>query len=337
MSRCTAFRFPLRSLAGLCALGLVVLAGAATARAVEDDLVPQGVWGVRLTHGERTEEEAITRLNAEGPLLEYAVPDPGRHDAIEGTLQRDVERTELALTLGLTDTWNLRLRAPHVSVTQTSTLRPASADPAVQAEVERLESRTESGLGHLELTSLHRSVFTDRHAYVWGYGYGWPGADPVSPWRGRGTLQLDPPFERVHVVLHYTFFPYIRRARLDLRANVGRVLETELEVPGGDKVGVDPGDDAELSLAWQQELGPVVAGLGFVMFQQGRSTLAGAEQEDSVQDYRGRLTLGFGNLRALERAPIAFPYVLLLTYDHTVQGFNTPLVREVRLSLQTWF
>lgn len=336
MSRPRPLRTLFRALPALLALaGLAALP--AVPRAQEDEIVPAGVWRIRLEHGWRTDDRGISRLDVEAPLLDYLVPDEAVRNALDGSVERRVERTELSLTLGLTDAWNVVLELPYVSVAQTSSATSASTDTAVTETLERLESRTVSGLGRLRLAGLHRPVFSDRHGFVWGFGVDWPGDDPVSPWVGRSTLQVDSPFRRVFVLVHYTHYPWIQRARLDVRGEYGLGQAESLEVPDGTAQKVVPGNDVALSLGWRQEVGPVTSGLGFHLDQQSTSEVEGVRQGDQVQEFYFRLVLGFGNLRKLEQAPIAFPYLVLLTYDHTVQGFNTPLRREFRLSLKTYF
>ncbi len=81
----------------------------------------------------------------------------------------------------------------------------------------------------------------------------------------------------------------------------------------------------------------MLTGVGLRLFDQDDSSENDQQQSDGVQDYSVRLELGFGNLRALEQRPVAFPYQVLLHYEQTFQGFNTPLRREAQLALQTYF
>lgn len=320
---------------GLLALALLLAPGRPQAQ--EDDLVPAGIWSVRITQTQRTEDRAISRLKMHGPLLGYLVPEPGVQDALSGSVTREVQRTDLTTTIGLTDAWNLVLGVPYTRIRQSSSLSSSDSNPAVQAEVERLQAREVSGTGSLRLASLHRPVFSDNHGFVWGYGLDVPRGEPASDWAGRGTLLTDPPFRRYFALWHYTYYPYVERGRFDLRMEVGLPRSEKIPVQGRGELPVHPGNDVSLFMGWRQEYGPVTTGYGLKLFRQGQSSIAGGKQGDKVVDYAARLELGYGNLTALEQGPIAFPYLLLLGYERTFRGYDTVIRDELQLSLRFYF
>jgi hypothetical protein len=323
-------------LAGLFSVACVAVLSA-SAGAAQDEIVPQGVWLLRTELATRSDSRALDRARNDSPLLDYLVPDETVRSAIDGSVERDVRRAELQLTYGLRDTWNLALSVSWAQVEQRSTLTTASVNPAVLAEVDRQKSRTVSGLGTYRLTSLHRPVFKDRHAFVYGYGLDWPSGSAASAWAGPGTLLVDSPFRRVFGLVHYTYYPGAETLHFDLRSELGIGLDQNLELAGGGSGSVNPGNDFRILLGWGQEFGPLETGLAYQMRLQSRTSVDGVKPDDDFTENRVRVTLGFGNLRELERGPVAFPYALELTYDHTVLGVSTPLYRELRLGLRFYF
>jgi hypothetical protein len=321
----------------LCVAPAASLAGPVAAPAQHEELVPAGAWLARLSRGTHTQDRAIGRDNVEAPLLDYLQPDPALRGNLAGAVSRDVERIELTVGYGLSDTWNVQLQVPHVRVTQRSDVSSLSGDPQVQAEVARLGSREVSGLGRARLGSLHRPVFSDRHGFVLGYGLDWPADDPANPWAGRGTLLVDSPVPHWFGLLHYTYYPAGTANRLDIRAEAGFPFDERLTQADGTAASVNDGSTLQLSAGWQQELGPVVLGFGVGGWSQDVSTVAGEGQGDAQVEWSGRIVLGYGNLRELEQGPLTFPYRLLLGYERTLQGFNVPIRNELTLSLQTYF
>jgi hypothetical protein len=252
-------------------------------------------------------------------------------------VQRQVERSELQATYGLSDTHVLVLGLPYVRVAQRSTLSTDSADPAAQAEVDRLATRTVSGAGRLHLASLHRIVFSDRHGFLWGYGLDWPLENPKSPWDGRGTLQVDPPFRRGFLMLHYTFYPYLTDGHLDFRAEAGASETARLKLAQGGTGAVHAGNELTASLGWQQNVGPFTGAIGTGLRRQGETQIDASKQGDGVAATYLSAMLGYGNLDDLARGPVGLPYQFQLSYERTVRGFNFPILSELRLNLQLYF
>ena len=326
----------IRRVAGAAAvLALVLCQSVTPVRGTENEIVPEGSLLVALAYGVDSHERAISRRNRESPLLDYLVPDDSVREQIDGDIQRTTERLALRLHYGLSDSWNLTLEVPHLRITQESSLSASSAEAT--AEVERLSSRTISGLGELRATSLHRPLYGDQHGFVWGYGLLIPGEDPQSPYAGRGTLFLDSPFTRLLALVHYTYYPLLGRARFDLQAELRIPLEEKLATAAAASVGVKPGNRLGVAVGWEQELGPVATGVTLGHHSQSQSDVGGAKQGDKVQETWLRLKLGFGNLQALETGPLAFPFLLYVQYETTVQGYNTPIRSDARLVLQTYF
>ncbi len=328
-----------RALLAAVLLAAVLLLGLPRAghAVLRDEIVPEGVWLLRAAVSQRTEERAFSRLNVEAPLLEYVVPAAEDSAQITGEITRDVQRSALLATYGLSDGWNLSLTLPFVRVEQTSTLATESADPAVQAAVGRLASRDISGTGQLRLMSLHRPVFTDSLGIVLGLGYATPGDDLQGPWAGRSTLRLDDPTPRIVGVFHLTFYPLIERSRFDVRLGLELGEDKTVALPAGDRASLNTGNRGQFAMGWHQEFGPFLTGLTFLHTTLSQSSLDGLTQGDSVTETALRLRVGYGNLDALEAGPIAFPYRVVLQFHQTVQGFNTPLREELTLSLTTYF
>jgi len=326
-----------RVLAGLCLCLCLAALAAPPLAAAEDEVVPEGAWMMRLGVSAHTETQAFSRLHKQAPLLDYLVPDETVRTTLNGGVQRDVKRAQVDATYGLSDTWNLVLGLPYEQVHQSSTLSTASASADAQAAVDRLQSRTVSGAGRLQVGSLHRPVFTDRSGFVWGYGVDWPLEAPASPWAGRGTLLVDSPFPRLYGLLHYTFYPFIPRTHLDLRLELGTSVTRRLELYGGGHDSVNPGNDLMASMGWSQEFGRVATELTALVFRQGETRLNTVPQGDGVSSTSVRLMVGYGNLTELEQGPIAFPYQVQLRYQQVLAGYDLPLLKQLSLSLQFYF
>ena len=326
-----------RGIAGLVVLLCLAPLAAPPPAAAQDELVPAGVWRLHAELAARSESRAWTRLHSEGPLLDILVPDDAVRGALQGGVERDVLQSDLLGAYGVSDTWNLALRLTWRRVAQRSSVSADPANAAAQAEAGRLGSRTVSGLGRLHLASLSRPIFLDRHSLALGYGVDWPLRRPESLWAGRSTLLVDPPFPRVFGLLHYTFYPFYERTRVDLRAEGGVAVTQRRQLQGGGFSSVNPGNDLALSLGWGQEWGALAGEAAYLLERHGESRLNVAKQGDAMVDNRLRLRLGYGNLNALERAPVAFPFQAQLTYEHSVRGFNAPIRRELRLGLQFYF
>lgn len=315
---------------------LAALPGPARAVPPNPDLVPEGVWRTRVEVAREDQTRAFNDLNKDSPLLELLVPDGTTRADLSGEVSRQVSQVDAEATYGLSDTWNLVLELPYTRVEQHSTVT-AGATAAAQAAAARLEEQTVSASGPLRLAGMHRPVFSDRNGFIVGYGLQWPLAAQQQPWAGHGTLLSDTLFPRISGLLHYTRYPYFARGRMDLDVRAGVGLERELELATGGSARVHPGHDLRVSLGWAQEFGPVEAGIAGVLFRQGMSRYGGIPRGDDISANSLHLSLGFGNLSALEKGPVDFPYLVRLAYDRTLHGRNTPIHHRVRLNLEFYF
>lgn len=304
---------------------------------VRDEVVPAGVWRLHVDTASHTESESFVATRNHQSLLDYLVPDATVRGALQGGVTRRWKRLELRATYGLSDTWNVVLAVPWAQVQQTSTLSSTLTDAAVQTQLTRLRTRTLTGMGRMELASLHRTIFTDRDGLVLGYGLNWPTHLPHSLWAGRGTLLVDSPFPRAFGVLHYTFYPFIRRTHLDVRVEVGVPFTQTMSLVEGGHATVNPGNDLTASLGWTQEFGPVVTGVGASLYRQGASLINHRRQGDTVTAATVRLEVGYGNLTALEQGPVAFPYQARLELDQGLGGYDVPVVQAVHATLRFYF
>jgi hypothetical protein len=319
-------------------LALLALLLSAPAAAAEDELVPEGVWQMRVGLARHTETEAFNHNDARGPLLNYLVPDDSVRGELTGGVTRQVEHLGLNALYGLSDTWNLALGLPYVRIDQTSTLNaPGSPSQAALDQVTRLQTQTIQGPGRLHLGSLHRPVFTDRHSLVLGYGVDLPVDAPASRWAGRGTLLLDSPTSSVFGLLHYTFYPYTPRTHVDLRLQADVSVTRRLTLLSGQTSPVNPGNDLLTTLGYSREFGPIATEVSALVLVAGQSKINGTRQGDGVTGESLRVMLGYGNLVDLEQGPIAFPYQLQLSFEETLHGSELPIKRELQLSLQFYF
>jgi hypothetical protein len=322
------------------AVTALMAAAAAGARAAQDEIVPAGVWRVQVELAARTEDTAFDTSGDEGPLLNLLVPSETVRASLSGEVVRDVRRADLLLGYGMSDTWSLVLQVPYVQIRQTSTLANTGApDADVDAAAARLQSRDVSGLGALRVGSLHRSVFSDRHAFTYGLGVVQPLSRAASPWAGRGTLLLDVPTTRLYGNLHYTYYPIGRRDRLEVRGEAGIAFTKHLELasPTGTSGQVVPGNDIGGYVGWGRELGPLSTDVGLRLFRQARSEIDGDGQGDTASETALRLAAGFGNLNRLEQGPVAFPFQAQFVVESTVSGSSVPARVEARVGLKFYF
>ncbi len=323
--------------AGMVIWGLLLAGGALSARETATEVVPQERWLFRLGLARDRHDRAITRANEEGPLLEYLVPDPSVRAGLDGEVEREVQRLDLLVRYGLSDTWNLSLELPFYRIRQTSTVSDNGTNADAALEAGRLQDRTLSGPGNLRLTSLHRTLYDDTQGFIWGFGLSVPARDPESRYAGRGTLYLGSPFQEFFAWIHYDRYMLTFPGRLELHAELNTSRDSTLVNLEGIPVGVNPGNQVLVRVAWEQEIGSLFTGLGLTRFGQSRSRVNRQLQGDRVIDVSIDLKVGYGNLAALERGPIAFPYLVYLQVDRTVDGFNTPLRSEVKLVFNTYF
>lgn len=324
------------SLCALLWLACLALPPPAAAQA-QDEVVPAGVWRLHVDTSMHTDSASFVATHRHQSLLDYLVPDATVRDSLQGDVRRSTHRVALTATYGLSDTWNLVVSMPWARVAQTSTVTSTSSNAAVQTQLQRLRTRTISGVGNLRVTSLHRPVFSDRHGLVLGYGLDWPIRRPDSPWAGRGTLLVDSPFPRAFGLLHYTFYPFIPRTHLDVRAEIGLAFTETQALVGGGHATVNPGNDGRTSIGWMQEFGRISTGISARALRQGGSLINHRRQPDQVSWFGVRLEVGYGNLTELEQAPIAFPYQVMLQYEQGVAGYKAPVGQELRVNLRFYF
>lgn len=329
------FDFSARSLAALGAIAWLLLPGKALAL-FEDEMVPEEVWGVRIMLDLVNRDSTVDRASRGGPLINYVIPDVEIRSQVEGGITRSIRRFDFLFTFGMRDNWNLSLNVPYLRLEQNSTLETTSEDPEVLAVVERLQSEELSGLGDLVLTSLHRTVFSDWNAVLFGYGIKYPFGGQQSDYVGTPTFDLVSPGSSVFFLFHYTRYPAFTGARFDIRLWGEQGIKSSASVPGGEQK-VDEGNETSLSVGWSQEFGPVTAGLEGEFFNQRSNSLAGNRLFDQVRAQFLKFHLGFGNLAGLEKGPVAFPFRFDLQVEILERGSNLPTGERLLLSLQTFF
>ncbi len=203
---CAAARKP-----ALLAVLLLLLPALAPA-AVDDEFVPEGTLFTRITLRTETQDRAISRLNKPDTFKDYAIPNAAIRGEISGDIEREVTRFDFRFTLGLSDSWNISLNVPWLDLKQNSTLSTSGSAEAV-ATVARLQSDSISGLGEIEFTNLHRPIFSDWNAFIWGYGLAYPGSSQQSPYHDSSTFDLSTPVPWSFIFIHYTRYPAPPTAR----------------------------------------------------------------------------------------------------------------------------
>ncbi|MBI4082156.1 MAG: hypothetical protein HY423_06045 [Candidatus Lambdaproteobacteria bacterium] len=306
--------------------------------ATELEFLPGEAWALRLSVSREVQEEAYDRGGQHGPLKQYLIPGRENHEQVQGEISRTYSRTDIHLQYGLTDRWNLMLDVPYTRVRQSSSLTTAATDAALRDRVARLGPRDVSGLGNPRLTSLHRPVFSDWHAFAWGYALTLPAQAPLTPYDGVGTLDVRSPLVDPALVLHYTYFPQgVLRGRLDLAGSAIYGLEAQVDTPAGNRQTLDPGNAVDATLGWTQELGRILLAGEFEQYSRLANRLDKEFQGDPVRELLFRARLGYGNLIELETARIGFPYQVQLALERTILAFNRPLRSIVTVSLLTYF
>lgn len=320
---------------GLVAI-LAVILPAKAAALFEDVIVPEGSWGARVMLDLETQDSTVDRASRTALLINYVIPDDDVRAQVEGGIERSRQQFDFLFTYGVSDQWNISLNIPFVEFEQDSSLSTNSTDPEVAALVDRLQSETLSGFGDLTLTSLHRPLFSDWNAFLWGYGLIKPLGGQENPYEGTQTFDIRSPASSLFLFLHYTRYPGIRGARFDARGWAAKALKETVSVPGGEAPLV-LGNRVSLKFGWSQEMGPVTLGLEGEFFDQRTSTVGPARTGDQARAQFLRLHLGFGNLAGLETGPLAFPYRLDIQFESLERGSNVPQGNRVRVALQTFF
>lgn len=302
-----------------------------------DEVVPDGVWLAEVALFREHQDTAHDRSNERDPLSDYLLPDRTVQRRTRGAVTRTVNRVDLRLTYGISDTWNLFVEWPYLALEQHSTLEATTADPEVQQAVDNLDDETLSGMGDLRLLSMHRPVFSDRNGFVWGYGLTHPVQErDAGP--GPLALALRGPDATLRGFLHYTrYLVSVARARFDFRAEAGTGLGGTARNAAGKKQSFRTGNFGQVNLGYFQEIGPAGLGLEVEQFVRGESRLAGVSQDDPVKETLLRLRLAYGNLRALEEGPLDWPYQAHLLVERTLQGFNVIESDGVTLALRWYF
>lgn len=331
-----------KGIATAAAFAAVMLAGAALPGPalgdVEDEIVPGSVLHTRLSLLLETQDTALDQSGTHGPLKNFLVRDTALRDEIEGSITRNVTRYDLRTTYGISDSWNLSLNIPFVEVEQVSTLggTPGASVEALEL-ADLLQSQTISGIGDVELTSLHRPVFSDWNAFTWGFGLLFPGSGRESPYVGATSLQLGEPTVQLHGFVHYTRFPALPRSRVDFRVAMRHQLNEQITVANGETRRLEPVNSLSFKLGWSQELGNFLYGLGAEFIGQGEHTVNGERLVDQVRAQIIRTRIGYGNLSGLEQGPLSFPYQLRLEHRNVLRGADIPDGDHFTLSFLAYF
>ena len=323
-------------LAALLVAGLLALPW--PAGAVGEEIAPDGGFLTRVSLRLENQDSAFDQSGESGPMKNFLIKDPLIRDEISGDITREVTRYDLRFTYGLSDTWNLSLNLPFVEVRQNSTLTAnAGASTGARETADLLQSATIQGLGDVELTSLHRPLFSDWNAFTWGYGITYPGSSQKSPYVGTTSLELGRPAPAIHMFIQYTRYPAVEHARFDFSGRVVSQLGGAVTVPGGAERRLQRLNEGAVRMDWTHEIGYIFYGLGIEFLNQSEHTLSGQRLADQIRAQFLRLSIGMGNLAELEQGPIAFPYQLRLEFQDVQRGANIPNGSHITLSLQMFF
>ncbi len=328
-----------RTLAALAALAALAffLAPPRALALIEDDVVPEGAWGARLSLHLETQDATKDNASRFAPLINYVIPDDEIRAQVEGNIERSIRRLDFLFTYGVTDTWNLSLNIPYLELEQDSTLFPTSDDPGVAAVVERLQSKKLSGTGDFTLTSMHRTVFSDWNGFLFGYGLIVPSTSQQEVYVGAPTFDTVSAVTYTFLLFHYTRYPAIHGARFDLRAWGSAGIKGRASVPDGPEQKLEPGNRTSLKFAWSQEFGPVASGLEYEFFEKRSGSLNGTRLKDQARGQYLRFQMGFGNLAGLEKGPLAFPFRFDMQIESLERGSNLPKGERMVFTLQTYF
>jgi hypothetical protein len=321
------------------ALAAIVAFLPCAALAFDDDLVPAGIVKLGASVSHETNSKAVARDSVNHGLEVYALPDPSDAGKVSGTLSRDVNETDLAVHVGLTDHWNLALVLPYVEVTQRSTLKVISpgADTTLDATVANLQNKTISGMGNYRLTSIHRPLFTDSNAITWGWGLTAATERNTGIYTGVGSFQTRDPYGSYVGFFHFTHYPKLYRSRIDTRFEYQLPQKDKVNLPTGQRVDIQGAPAVLISVGWEHE--PGAWGYGFRIDQRTtlQTRIGGEAQNDPVKEWVFHAQIGLGNLIALENAPIRFPYQTQLTWDTTFFAYNAPIRDRWGFQFITYF
>ena len=303
----------------------------------KDEIVPRGVLLGSVSQSTETQDQAIARDGRIHGLATYLYPDYAFQNTIAGTVTRQVDRTDLLLQYGISDTWNVSLATDWQQIQQRSSLSTTDPNPAIQAAVSQLPSQTVQGVGDVVLTSLHRPHYSDETSFVWGYGLIWPAAPLSTPYIGVGTLAVQSPYGSLFSLAHVTHYAEFSRIRFDARVEFQAALQADVNTPSEGRTTLQAGNAALAEAGLQQELEQWGYGLGLSYFSRTNNGGGGVVERDPVQSYQVHARVGHGNLTELEQGPIRFPYQVWLEYMTTVTGYNTPLEYRTSLTFSAYF
>jgi len=316
---------------------LVMTADWEAQAAPEEEIVPSGVFRVLVSESSTTQTEAIDRRKTRGPLKNYLLPDNDLRDATTGAIQRTRSETELRLTFGLSNAWNISLRLPYLQLEQNSTLQNETTNPEEKAHLATLENASISGLGDLRLSLLYRPVYNDRNGLIWSFGWEKPSAGGDIPFSDSTSLTTTNHVHRYLVLMQYTRYTAVIRGRYDLSFRWSEGLPATVETTAGNQQKLKPGADIKARMGWVQEFHDFSFGVESDYGVVGQNSLGGELLRDNSYRWNYRLQVGYGNLSGLEKGPVAFPYRLLISKEGLVRGFNTVADDITILSLETFF
>ena len=312
---------------------LAALISLAQAQVFRDEIVPEGHWALEIARFEQRQDSAFDRYEKLRSLRSYLLPDRKAYEAASGHVERDVSETDLRLTYGFTDRFNLFIELPYLELNQDSSLTTSSTRDLFIREAETFESQSLSGFGDARVLLMHRLVFSDRNAFIWGYGLSYPISDRSESEPGLYALALSSPNPKLLSFFHYTRYPRAEHTRFDLRVEAQSGLTGEIETLEAGTQNYRSGTGATVEAGYYFEGGPLGLGLSLQERYLGQSKLSGIGQSDRQSETVVRGQAGYGNLSELEQGPLSFPYQVRLILDRSLRGYNVPYRDGVALSI----
>ena len=309
------------------------------AHAIDDDLVPAGIVRFSVATSHETQNKAVARDSVNHGLEVWALPDPSDTGRVAGTLSREINETDLNVQLGITDHWNLTLVLPYVEAIQHSSLQVTdpTADAAFRTAIASLKSKAISGMGNYRFTTSNRPLFTDSNAIIWGLGITGSTERNAGIYTGTGTFQNRDPYGTWLGFFRYSHYPQLARSRIDARVEYQLPQLDHVTLATGERATILGGPIILSSFGWEHE--PSAWGYGMRVDQ--RTTLQtridGEAQNDPVKEWIFHAQLSYGNLIALEEAPIRHPYQAQLAWDTTFFAYNAPIRDRWTLKFVTYF
>lgn len=303
----------------------------------KEEIVPESAWRLELSVFREEQSLAFDRSGNLNQLLKVLIPSGGVRRDTQGDVDRDITDVILGFTYGISDNWNIFVQLPYRELNQKSDLTTSSTEPEEQEEVESFRSQKISGPGDLRVISLRQPVFSDRNAFVWGFGFTHPLQDRSESRPGLLALALRSPNPTLRTILHYTRYPRIEHARFDLRGELQIGLPGSIEFDEGRTGVYRSGNGVQLEMGWFQELGPVGLGFSVEEFYKGPSRIEGAQQGDLERETLVHWAVGFGNLQELEQGPLVQPYQVMVEFDRSWRGINVPYSNGYTVSVLLYF